>query len=409
MKILLFFFTVSLIFTGCASPHGYEMLFQVEAGNHYHINNPVYIELDNRVFDEDASVCLHYGAVTVPGQIENLDGGRQRIWWIVNLKPGESASYGLTVDEECFTSSFDWERVGDHSMQLLFNGNPVIQYEHPVFDPDDIEETKKPFHHVFEPSGDDLITKGPGGRFSHHRGIFFGYNHVYINDERIDIWHANDGERSEHIEVIREFAGPVMGGHEVRIHWKDHDGEPFIEEIRTIRVFRQDTDETLIDFASILQPVDRPVRLEGDRQHAGVHFRASQYVADNPDYSRFIRPPSWTDLDPREEIRGARMYDLPWNAMHFRINDNPFTVSYMSHPTNPGNAEMSERLYGRFGEFFPYYLDEDDHLVVHYRFWVKEGEAPSVDQLDMRYQGFAYPYGVPDRKEGVFGPIRHSF
>jgi hypothetical protein len=408
MRILSFFFCFGLAIAGCAPPE-YEMVFRVEAGNHHHLNNPVYVELDNRELDENASVCIHHGAVTVPGQVENLEGNRQRIWWIVNLEPGESVNYGLTVNDGCATERFAWDRVGGHSTRLLFNGNPVIRYEHPVFDPGDIEGTKKPFHHVFEPSGDGLITKGPGGLYSHHRGIFFGYNHVYTNDRRIDIWHANEGERSEHVEVIREFSGPVFGGHEVRIHWIDHDGNPFLEEHRTVRVFRQDPGETLIDFASVLRATEGPVRLEGDRQHAGVQFRASQYVADNPEYSMFIRPPGWNDLDPREEIGETRMHDLPWNAMHFRVNDSPFTVSYMSHPSNPDNAEMSERLYGRFGEFFTHRLEADTPLAVHYRFWITEGEAPSAGEIDMRYQGYAYPYGVPAEREGIFGPIRHGW
>ncbi len=409
MKLLILLFFISLALKSCAPPE-YEMVFEVEAGNHYLIETPVYVELEDGEFDENASLCLHlhYGDVVVPGQIEFMDDERQRIWWIVNLEPGESAVYGLTVDDQCYTDDYTWEQVDEHSTRLVFDDNPVIQYEHPVFDPDDIEGTKKPYHHVFEPTGDDLITKGPGGLYSHHRGIFYGYNHIYINDERIDIWHANDGERSEHVEVIREFTGPVMGGHIVRIHWKDHDGNPFIEETRDFRVYRQPSGETLIDFNSILHATDGPVILDGDRQHAGVQFRASQFVADNSEYTSFIRPPEWSHLEPDEEIEGVHMYDLPWNAMHFRINEKPFTVSYMSHPSNPDDAEMSERLYGRFGEFFPYEVVEGDPLVVNYRFWISEGVPPSVEELDRRYQGFAYPYGIPTIWDSVYGPIRYT-
>ena len=409
MKMLIFLFCVCMTFTRCAPPE-YEMLFEVEAREHHLINIPVYAELEDRQFDENTSICLrlHYGDVVVPGQIEYMDDDRQRIWWIVNLGPGENAVYGLTIDE-CYADEFVWEQVGEHSTRLLFDGNPVIQYEHPVFYTNDIEGTKKPFHHVFEPTGDDLITKGPGGLYSHHRGIFYGYNHVYINGERIDIWHANNGERSEHVEVIREFSGPVMGGHIVRINWKDHDGESFIEEIRDVRTYMQPSGELLIDFNSILRTTNGEVRLEGDRQHAGVQFRAAQYVADNRENTRFIRPPALSHVAPDEEIEGADMYDLPWNAMNFRIDEKPFTVAYMSHPSNPDNAEMSERLYGRFGEFFPYLLTENAPLVVNYRFWISEGASPSVEQLDRRYQGFAYPYGIPTIWGSIYGPTRYAY
>jgi hypothetical protein len=63
----------------------------------------------------------------------------------------------------------------------------------------------------------------------------------------------------------------------------------------------------------------------------------------------------------------------------------------MSHPSNPENAEMSERLYGRFGEFFPYRLTVEDSLTVKYRFWVTEGKVPSLERIDLRYHAFANP------------------
>ncbi len=393
MRLLVSFLV--LIIVMCCSPD-YEKVLIVQAGDHALINTPVYVDLENQEFDENIALCLKSGHEVVPGQIETLPDSRQRLWWVVNLEAGESASYGLIIDDICQNGHYRWERVGDFSTRLLFNGQAVIQYEHPVFDYDDIEETKKPYHHVFEPSGNQFITKGPGGLYAHHRGIYYGYNHVYVgdSDQRIDIWHAARGERSEHAEVIREYAGPVMGGHEVKIFWKDHDGNSFIEETRDVRVFRQENGEILIDFHSILKAVDEPVRLEGDRQHAGVQFRAAQYVADNRDQTKFIRPAYLSHVSSTYEIDGEDMYDLPWNAFYFKINGKPFTVTYMSDPSNPDNAEMSERLYGRFGEFFPHYLTRENPLVVNYRFWVTEGDEPSVESIDRRYQVYANPATV---------------
>jgi hypothetical protein len=198
-----------------------------------------------------------------------------------------------------------------------------------------------------------------------------------------------------------------MGGHIVRIYWKDHDGKPILEETRDVRVFWQSSGETLIDFSSVLQTTGSPVRLEGDRQHAGVQFRAAQSVAENREHTIFIRPQAWSHIDPGKEIGEEDKFNLPWNAMHFRIDDKQFTVSYMSHPSNPDNAEMSERLYGRFGEFIPYHVSQDDPLILNYRFWISEGEQPSSEQLDIRYQGYAFPYGVPTLRESIYGPIRH--
>jgi hypothetical protein len=391
MRVLTCLFLLSMIFHGCGQ-RDFEMHFDVHAGDYPMVDAPVYAILEPNAFEEGAMICLHSDNEIVPGQMEDMGDSGQRLWWVVNLEPGETATYRLQLSDECYPGEFEWEQIAEHSTRLFFNDQPVIQYEHPAFDYDDIEGTKKPFHHVFEPTGEQLITKGGGGLYPHHRGIFFGYNHVYLNDdERVDIWHARDGERSEHIEVVREYGGPVMGGHEVVIHWKDREGTPFIEETRKIRVFSQVFGSSLIDFHSTLRAVNAPIRLEGDRQHAGVQFRAAQYVADNRDDSRFIRPADWSHVDGTREIEGEDMYDLPWNAMHFGINGKLFTVAYMSHPANPPYAEMSERLYGRFGEFFPYLVTAENPLEVNYRFWITEGEAPSIDEIDFRYQVYATP------------------
>lgn len=390
--IVLFTLTTLLLAAGCSSAD-YEKVFVVRAGETDLIDTPVCFELDGRQYREGDLVCLHSGREVIAGQIENVPGAGQRIWWLVNLEAGSSARYGLVRGGDCQKGLFKWEKAGEISSRLVFDGKPVIQYEHPVFDYNDIENTKKPFHHVFSPSGDRLITKGPGGLYPHHRGIYYGYNHVYVgdSDRRTDIWHARDGERSEHEEVLREFAGPVTGGHELRILWKDHDGNAFAEETREVRAFKKMTGEILIDFHSTLSAVDQPVRLEGDRQHAGVQFRAAQHVADNRDASKFIRPEQWVHVSPTYEIDGEDMYDLPWNAFSFKINGSDYTVSYMSNPSNPDNAEMSERLYGRFGEFFPWDLTKDNPLKVSYRFLIMEEGEPSADDLDKYYRAWSDP------------------
>lgn len=396
MRNVLYVLLVTGILTGCSSEE-YVMTFEVNAGDYAMVDAPVYIELETQMFDEGTSFCLHSDNEIVPGQVENVGDG-QRIWWVVNIEPGETVNYGLTLGDGCRTGDFEWERIEDNAITLFFENQPVIRYEHPVYDPGNVEGTKKPFHHVFEPDGNRLITKGAGGLYSHHRGIFFGYNHVIPPDgDTIDIWHAADRERSEHVETLSEYGGPVFGGHKVLIHWKDRDGNTVIEEQREVRVFTQTFGSSLLDFYSNLEPVNGPVMLEGDRQHAGVQFRASQLVAENTDSTRFIRPSDRYHLDPDIEIEGEDMFDMPWNAMQFWIYNKLFTVSYMSSPENPPYAEMSERLYGRFGEYFPYFLTNDKPLEVSYRFWIKAGNSPSINDLNFRYQVFATPPAVADR------------
>lgn len=400
MKICVYAFLIFMLLSGCSSDD-FEKVFVIDAGDNALVNTPVYVDIENGEFNENTSFCLHSDHEVVPGQLEILDDSRQRIWWIVNLESGQSAEYGLSLNDECHSGTFEWSEAGKNSSRLSFNGQGVLQYEHPDFDTSRHMNTHKPFHHVFKPTGDEFITKGDSaGLYPHHRGIFFGYRNITVGDKEVNVWAGRNGF-SEHAEVIEQYAGPVMGGHEVKIHWKDGDGENFIEERREVRAFRQPEGQSLIDFQSTLRTLGGPVMLDGDRQHAGVHFRAAEIVAERRDETRYIRPANLSHVAATDEIKGEDIYDLPWNAINYVVDEsgNKITVAYMSHPENPDDAEMSERLYGRFGEFFPYEVTENDPLNIKYRFWVKEGEAPSVDSLNIKYQSYENPPNVEIRNE----------
>jgi hypothetical protein len=381
------FILIPFAFLACSSRD--EAVFTVTATDFDLVNTPVFVDITSNTFDEDTPLCLHHKGGSVAGQIETLENSQQRLWWLVNLKAGESKRFNLRTENSCHSGLFSWKTINKFSTRLVKGDKPVIQYEHPVFDADDFYTTQKPFHHVFHPSGNSLITKGdPDGLYPHHRGIFFGYNKVHFNDKEINIWAARNGV-SEHAGFVQEFAGPVMGGNIVKIYWKDEEGKSFIEETREVRLFNQDQEEILIDFHSTLRALAGPVRLDGDRQHAGVQFRATEFVANHPEKTKFIRPASWSHLGPSVEIDGKDIYNLPWNAMHYALDESGsgVTVAYMSHPGNPENAEMSERCYGRFGEFFPYTVTANNPLTVNYRFYIKNGEVDS-ESIDLRYKAY---------------------
>jgi hypothetical protein len=352
---------------------------------------PVYVKVPADKFSESV-ICISSKHGLQPAQIEHLNDQYSRIWWLATQKAGEAVQYEHMRNETCGHSIFSWRNSGPQSDRLLLGEKPVLQYEYPVYDPDNKEYTIKPYHHVFSPNGVRLITKGPGGLYSHHRGIFLGF-YVYIDgsDERIDIWHARNGERSEHNQVLRVIEGPVLGGHVVAIDWKDHAGDRFIDEVRELRTFLQPDGNLLIDIRSELTAHRDNILLGGDRHHAGLQFRAAQEVADNREATRFIRPDGWSDVPADEELQNENILDFPWNAMFFKIDGQTYTVSYFSHPSNPGGAEMSERRYGRFGEFFAHELSRGESLVMNYRFWVKQGDAPDRALIQQRFENYAVP------------------
>lgn len=377
-SVLLFIIFIA----GCGNSSNHTL--QYTAGNHDLDGALVYtdLELDNT----SGVLCLENGGELIPAQAEQLSNDGVRVWWQASIPAGETMGYKLHNDQNCSDSEFSWQSTGEQSIQLQYNGHPLIQYEYPGFDTENIEETKKPFHHVFDPASGELITKGLGGLYPHHRGIFFGYNQVRIDEKQLDIWHARDGERSEHEEFEKEFAGPVFGGHIAQVHWKDHDGNIMLNEMRDIRAFRHTDHSFFIDFHTTLTSVAGPAELAGDLQHAGVQFRAAQYVADHSEETQFIRPSEWSHYPSDEELGEEEWENVPWNAMEYSINEKSYKVVYMSHPSNPGPSEMSERKYGRFGEFIPYSLDEDESLELRYRFWIVSADNVTAEEIEQQFQ-----------------------
>lgn len=408
------FFSIPLSILCCVFPStvnlaGADLEVTVAAGKWDRRSTPVFLEVDAAVVREKSgAVVTSRRGPQQPAQIVP-DADRARIWWIVDeLGAWQERDYeiSLLADSPGGEKAFRWQagqwQAGTTAKggvtDLMFGKRPVLRYMHAAFDPENIELTKKPFHHVFTPSGDGLITKGAGGLYSHHRGIYFGYNKCEIDGKVCDTWHAKQGEHQEHQEVLRAVAGPVFGGHLVTIEWRDRAAKTFIREERSIHTFRQPDGQLLIEFHSTLHPTRGPVSLGGDRQHAGVQFRASQKVAENETATRYLRPHGWSHLPPAKQINSEDHKDLPWNAIQFPLGDRKYTVAYLSDPKNPDGADFSERPYGRFGEFFPWKLTEDNLLTVRYRWWITD--SPDVSRLDIRgrYHDLADPPTVRVKK-----------
>src|SRR5690625_1805352 len=336
----------------------------------------------------EAPGCLESEGQLIPVQLENGDSGEQLIWFLADVPSGGSRDYQMSEQSGCSQNAYSWEVIASDQVRLMAGNQPLVDYIHPRYDEDDVGNTHKPFHHLFGPASDLHITKGFGGRYPHHKGIFFGYSKIRFNGEEVNIWSSNNGERAEHQRTLREWTGPVFGGHQLAIAWKDREGDTFAEETRSLRAFNLGDGRTLLDMEFELRSLVGKIELTGDHHHAGVQFRASQYVNDHGE-SSFLRPAAWADFPGDAEMERDDYVDLPWNAFQFRVEGEPFTVGYLSHPSNPSGGEMSERLYGRFGEFIPSVIDEQNPLRLRYRFLVANGDELSREDLEAAYAAYS--------------------
>ena len=265
-------------------------------------------------------------------------------------------------------------------VELLLGGKPVLRYEMPAYDPSSEEsrvKTYKPFHHVLDPVTGIRLTKGDGGQYTHHRGIFFGYNkisHGADGKTLSDCWHCVGKARQEHRRVLEQSAGGVEGRQRVAIDWIGSDESKVLSETRELEAIPV-PGGTVVEFASRLESAG-PVSLRGDPQHAGVHFRAPQEVHDvTKAETYYLRPGVRAKPGEfRNWPEDKASIDAPWHAASFVVGGQRYTVLRVNKPANPGEARMSERDYGRFGSYFEYDVAPGRPLEVGYRWWVQPGE-----------------------------------
>jgi methane monooxygenase PmoA-like len=310
---------------------------------------------------------------------------------------------------------FRWKPAQHDQLDLLWvsggKGIPVLRYMFAPLDEsnkDKRSETFKPYHQVFALDGETLLTKGTGGLYPHHRGLFFGFNKVtYDGGKKADVWHCTGDAYESHesfdeesAPLGHEFAGQVFARQRVRINWHGEKKEVFAEEEREMTVYAPHDNGMLIEFASIVRPKLDNVRLDGDPQHSGFHFRANNEVAEQFNAKKpetyFLRP------DGKGKIGEERNWDpktkkgpvnLPWDAMSFTVGGKRYTALYLDHPDNPKEARGSERVYGRIGSYFEYNLTKDKPLRVQYRLWIQEGEM-TVEQCEAMSRAFTEPVSV---------------
>jgi hypothetical protein len=281
------------------------------------------------------------------------------------------------------TSITGFGDTNDKYIDILKDNKPIVRYmyEFDKSNNDRKHETFKIFHHVMNEEGTTPITKGPRGLFTHHRGFYMGWFKLQHGGAEHDLWHMRKEEAQVHKDILVQESSVERSILSTRIVWYGTDGETVVlEEIRTITVHHNDPEaHTVIDFQSELKAVNGDVELRGDVEHAGMHYRASQDVAENKSAIYIFHA---DNINPREDA------DLPWVTMTYQMLDGRYySVQHMNHHENPKDTYYSAyRDYGRFGAFFEQAISDGNTLTVKYRLRITPGEAPTREEMDAQYK-----------------------
>ena len=263
---------------------------------------------------------------------------------------------------------------GKH-LDVVSDGKVVVRYmyEHDTSTKEKHHETYKPYLHVFDAEGKKPITKGAGGKFTHHRGIFIGWSKTQANGKSYDRWHMKGGDiihQKFSKQEVKEGAAVFTSV----THWMDDQEKAFLEEERPFTITEGvHGGRVMIDFHTKLSPVSGDVFLKGDPEHAGVQYRPANEV--DTKKTKYLFPNGVT------KVNGVK--DLPWAAENYTLDGKEYGVVHMNAPTNPkGTVHSAYRDYGRFGTFFQKEIKKGESLELDYGFLILDGELPAVGKID---------------------------
>ena len=274
------------------------------------------------------------------------------------------------------------DEPGKH-LDVLLDGHVAARYmvAYDKSSPQRLAETYKPYLHVFDADGKQPITKGPGGQFTHHRGIFIGWMKIKFEDQSYDRWHMKGGE-IVHQEFLKKTAGADEASFTSLTNWNDAAGKPFLVEERTMTFHRTAGPVRLvIDFHTKLNAPRGDLTLDGDPEHAGIQYRPANEIDGK----------QTTYVFPKENPNCHKDFDYPWVGETYVLGDKKYSIVDINPPTNPRKTRWSAyRDYGRFGAFPVAKIKKGQFLKLDYRFLIADGEMPSAELIQKSWDEFAH-------------------
>lgn len=273
--------------------------------------------------------------------------------------------------------------VSGKSLEVVSDGKVLVryQYEHDVSTPERHQETYKPYLHVFDELGEKPITKGPGGEFPHHRGLFVGWNRIQAGGKSFDRWHMKGGD-IVHQKFLSKEVEDGVAKVTALIHWMGEGDEVLIAEERSL-VVREGMmgARVAIEWTSEMKAVNGDLELKGDPEHAGVQFRAANEV--DRKKTTYLLP------EGVEKVQGAK--DLRWVGMNFELGEKKYGVVHLNGAGNPeGTVYSAYRDYGRFGAFFERGIKGGESLTMKYGFLIFDGNLPEVEKIEEAWSGWSF-------------------
>jgi len=375
---------------------------RLDPGSHARKQTPLSVSLDR---PDSLGAAPHVYAqlldangvdVGVPVQVEP-EGPRLELSWIepelaantpayhvVLLKAGPAPGPVEISDGFHYYSGRDWK-------QLRYGDQPTWQ-EVFSFDPEHREETLRPYLHLFGFNDEGYVTKGSSGLYPAQRGLFLGWSKTEFAGASYDFWTCSKVmQRQGTTPWARSATGLVLAREQTSTDWLAPDGRVIARDTREYTTWHTPSGAVILDVSISIEAPGGPIRLDGDPQHGGLHFRAVNEVRDHAVETYFVKS---------RGTQGGKndIWDRAnWLTMVFRVGKHTYALTDMCHPSNPGPTRFATRDYGRIGTFFAKSVEPGTPLSFRNRFLLTEVTRPNqvtVQTEDAHYSDFADPVKI---------------
>jgi hypothetical protein len=275
---------------------------------------------------------------------------------------------------------------------LVKEGDKNVLFYQQVIKSKDGEYGRANYIHPLYGLDGEILTEDFPEDHIHHRGIFWAWHQIYINDQRIgDSWGCkNFISDVQNVAIEKSDDYSIL---KMNVLWKsplwklsNDEPDPFLRETVHITVFKSENQYRLINFKIILSSLVEHVKLGGsndDKGYGGFSVRSklpqdilftSNHQPVTPQNSSILAGP-WMDFSGSFKEEG----------------DQISGITILTHPQNPGFPErwilrgkksMQNVAYpGRN----PIVLHKGEDLVLKYRLVIHRGGINSID-VDKIYQ-----------------------
>ena len=216
----------------------------------------------------------------------------------------------------------------------------------------------------------------------HHRSLWTAFDEV----NEVNNWHEGEGHGwTRHQRFLDITSGAVFGGFKAESLWTNAKGEPFLSEVRSVRVYNVDGEARLFDYNINWNATQGDVNF-GDTKEAGV---IAVRVATSMDGERGGMISNSQGGRGEKECWGKR---AAWCDYSGEVNGETYGITIFNHPKSDGDEpRWHVRDYGLFaanpfsvaafegGEKQPFVLEKGRSMAFPYRVLLHKGDAEAAN------------------------------